>query len=90
MKAHHIALLKLNSDQNVSGSGYSEDQMSSRHARRSPEGDNKSQHNRVAHEFVKERRHESRMGVRLTFRVQIDLPQTEEVKVVDEERTCEN
>ena len=59
MNADHIALLKLNGNQNVCGGGDGENQMSNRHPWRRPEGNDEPQHDRVAHESVKQRRDES-------------------------------
>ena len=52
-RGDEIPLLKLKCDKNVCRSGKREHEMPQGHARRSPERDHKTQHDGMAHQFVK-------------------------------------
>src|SRR2546423_836949 len=87
---HHVALLELDGDEYVGSRGDGEDEVADRHARRGPERDDKAEHDRVADELVKKDRPESEVRVLAPALIQVDLPESEEVEVVNEKRAEEH
>lgn len=86
VNARNVALFKPDGDEDVSGGGDGENQMADRHVRRRPEGDDETEHDRVAHKLVEKRRPESWLRIFLSAPVEIDLPQAEEIGMIDESR----
>src|ERR1700741_4483491 len=85
MEADEIVLLELDRDQDVARRCDREQQMPLRHPRCRPEGEQEAEVERVAHELVEERNHEVRVLVLDAAQIAGDLPQPEEIEVVDQE-----
>src|SRR5690625_3775630 len=74
MVPNQIPLFKPNADKDISGCCYCEDQMSKCHIRRRPKSNNKSQHERMPHIFVKTGFLKLNRCYRLIFQMQVYLP----------------
>src|SRR5438105_3064386 len=90
MYVRHVALFELKRDKDVGGRGDGEDEVTDRHVGRGPEGDDEAEHYGMADDLVEKDRPESEVRVLLPALIQIDLPESEEVEVVYEERADEH
>src|SRR5947209_7348144 len=86
----HVALFELKRDEDVCGRGDGEDEVADRHARRGPERDDEAEHDGMADDLVEKDSPESEVRVLAPALVHVDLPESEEVEVVDEERADEH
>lgn len=80
-----IAFFVGHAHQNVDGHADSEEQMPGAHQWDRPESDEQAEHERVADEAVEAACHEGNRLVVAPAKVEIDLPQPEEIEVIDEE-----
>lgn len=85
MDTDQITLLNLDCDQNVSSRPKSKKQVAQRHHWRGPERDDEAEHQWMPQEFVDKGRPEANLFMLRSTQVEIDLPQPEELKVVDKE-----
>src|SRR5688500_5144184 len=79
-----VALLQLNRDQNINGRYDGEKQMPGGHPRRRPKRDNEPEHYWMTHDLVQKRLPESQFGIFLALPIEIDLPQAEEIEMINE------
>src|SRR5437588_9716554 len=86
----HVALFELKRDEDVCGRGDGEDEVADRHARRGPERDDEPEHDGMADDLVEKDRPESEVRVLPPALIHVDLPESEEVEVVYEERAEEH
>lgn len=83
-------LFEPDRDQNVRGGHRREEQMPDRHGGRDPECDEETQIERVPHRSVQQRYPKGARGGRFSELVTDDLPQSEQVEMVDGERRHEH
>lgn len=79
-----VALLQLYGCQDITRSGERKQQVRHRHQRSSPECDDKTQIERVAHCFVKKRGAKRQVRVLFALKMQPHLAQPKQIKVVDQ------
>ena len=90
MRAHEVALLELDRDQDVRRRHHREEQVRDRHRRRAPEREEPADVQRVAHIRYSTGVTNFSPLLRLPAQVAPDLPQPEQVEVVDDERRHEH
>ena len=84
--ADQVPFLERDADEDVSGEQQGERQMPHRHHRCCPDGNQEPDHQRVPHDSVQRPDGKGGMRVGAVSKVQEDLPQSEQVEVVDDER----
>src|ERR1051325_4040723 len=72
-----IALFKLDGNNDVSSSDGCKQQVPDTHCRSSPKSNDKTDHYRVAHELIEDRRSKSEIFILLASLMQINLAKTE-------------
>lgn len=80
-----IALFVPDADENVDGHGDGEEEMSDGHHRGGPEGDEESEVEGMADQFIKERGTKAEIIGAFIGKVLIRLQQSEEMEVIDQE-----
>ena len=83
---HEIPLLELNRQDDVRGRGHRKHEMRQRHRRRHPEREQEAEVQRMPHEAVGQRRAEGHGVYGRPISGSHDLPQAEQIEVVDQER----
>lgn len=81
-----VMLFKPDGDEDVRRGGDGKDEVAERHAGCGPEGNDEAEHDGVAAELVKHGLLETDELVLLALGEEVDLAQTEELKVIDHER----
>jgi hypothetical protein len=85
-----IALFQKDPDEDVGGGDGRKQQMSDRHERRRPEGDDEAEIDRMTHELVVERRAKHRRRWLLVRQILHHLLHAEQLEMVDQERAGED
>lgn len=80
-----IPLLELDCEHDVRGRGHGEEEMGESHVRRRPEGDQKSQIERMSYNAVRKRRAKCYRRIRPADQRKPGLAQPEEIEMVDVE-----
>ena len=86
MGPYHVALLELDGDEDVCGRRDGEDEVGDGHRRRRPEGHDEAEIDGVPDVAVPSARRELHRRVGHASQEQEDLPEAEEIEVIDEER----
>src|SRR5579883_1511725 len=84
--ASQVTLFQLNPDNYVAGCHRGKDQVPPRHDRSCPKRDHEAEHDRVAHVAIEGPGAERRRRVTPARRIEVYLPQSEKIEVIDEER----
>ena len=86
MEAYQITLLELQGEKDIGGRCRGEEEVSDGHRRCRPEGEEKAEHDRMTDPAIEEGGLELDRRVRLAGKGEEDLPQSEQVEVIDQKR----
>src|SRR5438477_10587024 len=89
-ESHQIALFEVNADKDVTGGRDGKEQVSARHHWRRPEGEDKSQVDRMPHEAVQRWCRKLLLAQLSATEVRINLLDAEQAEVADQARADEH